>query len=107
MDIWRVATLMLKRYGDAALAQSAKRSENLATDGDAVGAAIWHRVIDAIGQLTKYDPSGAGALTSAPVREKDLGLPAARSAIERKGDGLQITRRADDYIFLRAALINR
>ena len=49
---------MLKRYGDQAMAESATRAENLAADGDAVGAAIWHRVIDAIGQLTNTTPPG-------------------------------------------------
>jgi hypothetical protein len=58
IDIWRVATLMLKRYGDEAMVESAKRADNLTADGDAVGAAIWHRVIDAIGQLTNTTPPG-------------------------------------------------
>jgi hypothetical protein len=57
-DIWRVATLMLKRYGDEAMMESAKRAENLAADGDGVGAAIWHRVLDAIRQLTNTIPPG-------------------------------------------------
>lgn len=30
IDIWRAATLMLKRYGESALAQSAARAEELA-----------------------------------------------------------------------------
>ena len=28
IDIWRVATLVLKRYGDEAIMESAKRAEN-------------------------------------------------------------------------------
>jgi hypothetical protein len=58
IDIWRVANLVLKRYGDEAMMDSAKRAKNLAADGDAVGAAIWHRVIDAIEHLTKTTPPG-------------------------------------------------
>jgi hypothetical protein len=58
IDIWRVAILMLKRYGDEAMMESAKRGEGLTTDGGAVGAAIWHRIIDAIGQLTDTTPLG-------------------------------------------------
>ena len=51
IDIWRVANLMLTRYGDEAPAQSAKRAEELAADGDLAGVAVWLRVIDAIRQL--------------------------------------------------------
>jgi hypothetical protein len=52
IDIWRVANLMLTRYGDAAKAEGAKRAEELAADGDLAGVAVWLRVIDAIGQLS-------------------------------------------------------
>ena len=38
IDIWRAATLMLKRYGDKALEQSATRAQELAADGDHDGA---------------------------------------------------------------------
>jgi hypothetical protein len=49
---------MLKRYGDEAMVESAKRANNLPAHSDAVGAAIWHRVIDAIGQFTNTTPPG-------------------------------------------------
>jgi hypothetical protein len=42
---------MLNRYGDEALAESAKRAEELAADGDLGGVAVWLRVIEAIRQL--------------------------------------------------------
>jgi hypothetical protein len=42
---------MLTRYGEAARLESAKRAEELATDGDLGGVAVWLRIIDAIGQL--------------------------------------------------------
>ena len=38
IDIWRAATLMLKRYGDKALEQSRTRIDELAADGDHDGA---------------------------------------------------------------------
>jgi hypothetical protein len=38
IDIWRAANLMLKRYGEKALEQSATRADELATDGDHDGA---------------------------------------------------------------------
>ena len=58
IDIWRVANLMLTRYGDAARAESAKRAEELAADGDLAGVAVWLRVIDAIRQLAITTPIG-------------------------------------------------
>jgi hypothetical protein len=38
IDIWRAATLMLKRYGDKALEESGTRVDQLAADGDHDGA---------------------------------------------------------------------
>jgi hypothetical protein len=40
IDIWRVANLMLNRYGDEARAEGAKRAEELADDGDLGGVAV-------------------------------------------------------------------
>jgi hypothetical protein len=58
IDIWRVANLMLTRYGDEATAESAKRAEELAADGDLAGVATWPRVIDAVRQLAITAPIG-------------------------------------------------
>jgi hypothetical protein len=58
IDIWRVANLMLTRYGDEATAEGAKRAEELADDGDLGGVAVWLRIIDAIGQLAITTPPG-------------------------------------------------
>jgi len=41
IDIWRTATLMLKRYGDKALEQSRTRIDELASDGDHDVAVTW------------------------------------------------------------------
>ena len=56
IDIWRVANLMLKRYGDEADIESAIRAEELAEVGDWAGEAVWRRMIDAIGQLVSMTP---------------------------------------------------
>ena len=56
IDIWRVAHLMLKRYGDEADIERALRAEDLAEEGDHNGAAVWRRGIDAIGQLENTTP---------------------------------------------------
>jgi hypothetical protein len=58
IDIWRVANLMLKHYGDMALVESARRADELAADGDDAGVAVWRRVTEAIGQLANTTPSG-------------------------------------------------
>ena len=59
IDIWRVANLMLTRYGDEARAESAKRAEELAADSDLAGVATWLRVIDAVRQLAITTPLGS------------------------------------------------
>jgi hypothetical protein len=56
IDIWRVANLMLKRYGAAAQVESARRAAELAAARDTIGVAIWLRVVDAIRQLANTSP---------------------------------------------------
>ena len=58
IDIWRVANLMLKRYGEEADIESAIRAEEFADAGDWAGEAIWRRIVDAIGQLENTTPPG-------------------------------------------------
>jgi hypothetical protein len=59
IDIWRVANLILTRFGDEAMAEGAKRAEEPAADGDLGGVAVWLRVIDAIRQLAITAPLGS------------------------------------------------
>jgi hypothetical protein len=40
IDIWRIANLMLKCYGDEANIESAIRAEDLAETGDRAGEAV-------------------------------------------------------------------
>ena len=58
IDIWRVANLMLKRYGSEADIESAIRAEELAEAGDWAGEVVWGRIIDAIRQLENTTPPG-------------------------------------------------
>ena len=51
IDIWRVANLMLKRYGDLAEMESARKA-------DAAGVAVWRRVMGAVRQLVNVTPPG-------------------------------------------------
>ena len=58
IDIWRAAALMLWWYGVTAEAESMRRAEELAADGDKAGVAVWRRIISAIGQLEDTTPPG-------------------------------------------------
>ena len=58
IDIWRAANLMLKRYGAKAAEESAARADELAAQDDYNGAAVWHRITDAVGQLANTTPPG-------------------------------------------------
>ena len=58
IDIWRAADLMLKRYGEKALEESAARVDELAADGDQEDAVTWRRITDAVGQLANTTPPG-------------------------------------------------
>jgi hypothetical protein len=58
IDIWRAAQLMLKRYGDKAVGESAARADELAAAGDEDGAATWRRITNAVGQLENKTPPG-------------------------------------------------
>ena len=58
IDIWRAAALMLWWYGDIAEAESMRRAEELAAEGDNAGVAVWRWIIRAIGQLEDTTPPG-------------------------------------------------
>ena len=58
IDIWRAASLMLKRYGERALEESAARADELESQGDYNGAATWRRITVAVEQLDNTTPPG-------------------------------------------------
>jgi hypothetical protein len=58
IDIWRAAHLLLKRYGERALDESAARADELALAGDDDGAPTWRRIMAAVTQLANKTPSG-------------------------------------------------
>ena len=55
-DIWRAALLMLKRYKDDAMIETAKRADQL-DEGDLAGAETWHRILNAIERLQAKAPA--------------------------------------------------
>jgi hypothetical protein len=58
IDIWRAANLMLKRYGDKALEESAARAEEFVAQDDYNGVAVWRRITDAVSHLANQTPPG-------------------------------------------------
>jgi hypothetical protein len=56
IDIRRAANLMLKRYGEKALEESAMRADELAAGGDHDGAVTWRRIT--VLQLANTTPPG-------------------------------------------------
>jgi hypothetical protein len=77
IDIWRVASLMLSRHGDEAVAEGTKRADQLAADADLAGAAAWLRVIDAIRQLAITTPIGSVHWRDGGSRGRTGGSPDA------------------------------
>jgi len=58
IDIWRAATLMLQRYRERALEESASRADELASAGDDNGVAVWRRISGAVGKSpTSFRPA--------------------------------------------------
>ena len=58
IDIWRAAQLMIKRYGERALEESAVRADELALAGDDAGATTWRRIMSAVTELANKIPPG-------------------------------------------------
>jgi hypothetical protein len=58
IDIWRAAQLMLMRYSEQTLEESAARPDELSLTGDYDGAATWRRIMAAIAELANTTPPG-------------------------------------------------
>lgn len=57
-EIWQSAAVMVKHYGTTAAAEASKRAAELEDQGDQAGAAVWHRIEQAIEQLQAETPDG-------------------------------------------------
>lgn len=55
-DIWRVAGMMIKRYGDTADLEAGIRADELGGKGDRASMRIWLRILDAIDRLQHVRP---------------------------------------------------
>jgi hypothetical protein len=52
-DIFRAAELLIDQHGDDAPIRASERAEELLTAGDAEGAVVWRRILEAIEELTR------------------------------------------------------
>ncbi len=50
-DIWQAAKIMIDRFGNDAIIDSAKRADELADEGDYEGSAVWQRIMRAADEL--------------------------------------------------------
>ncbi len=57
-EIWQTAGVMIKRYGEDAATEAAKRADELFDEGDVDGCAIWRRIVGAVEGLSGTEPKG-------------------------------------------------
>lgn len=55
-DIWRAAQFLINRHGEDAPAFAAQRADELSTEGDHDGAAVWRRILHAVEELQRMTP---------------------------------------------------
>ena len=56
-DIWRTAIIVVKRHGEDSALVAAQRADEMLAEGDAVGQAIWKRVLCAVKELRRLRPN--------------------------------------------------
>ena len=57
-EIWQAAGAMIKRFGEDAATEAAKRADELLDKGDTDGCAVWRRIMLAVEGLSGMEPSG-------------------------------------------------
>ncbi len=55
-DIWQAAKIMIDRFGNDAIIESAKRADELPDEGDYEGSAVWQRIMRAADELLSTEP---------------------------------------------------
>jgi hypothetical protein len=56
LDIWRAASILVKRYREEAVFIAAKRADALLDQGDPEGFSTWVRIAKAITELERKSP---------------------------------------------------
>jgi maleamate amidohydrolase len=98
IEIWRVAVLMINRYADEAEANSFRRAEELAAEGDHAGAAT----VIYTTPVSRAD--GADVVMLPTDLSAETGVPPLTNAVEdtaEAGFPDEITPQVEDYIFLK------
>jgi triphosphoribosyl-dephospho-CoA synthetase len=54
-EIWRAATLLVKRHGTHAALAAAERAAKLLAAGDVNGFAVWKHILDAAAELSRIE----------------------------------------------------
>ena len=62
LDIWRSASVLVKRHGEDAPIHAAMRADELLEAGDLDGVATWRRVLRAIEELQGTKPKSGEAV---------------------------------------------
>ena len=56
LDIYRSATVLMRRYGDGASLHAANRADEMLDKGDMDGRALWGRIYEAVIELEREAP---------------------------------------------------
>ena len=56
IDIWRMAKLMVDRFGEDAATHAAMNSGKFLEEGDVDGAKVWARIVRAVEELQRVTP---------------------------------------------------
>jgi hypothetical protein len=62
IDIWRVADLLVKEYGNEAVLLASKRADAMLAQGDTDGFTAWLKVVKAIETLQRKGPGDGEAV---------------------------------------------
>ena len=62
IDIWRVADLLVKEYGDEAVFLASKRADAMLDQGDTDGFTVWLKVVKTIETLQRKGPAEGEAV---------------------------------------------
>ena len=57
LDIYRTANVLVKQHGEDAPIEAAMRADAMLEKGDLDGYAVWRRILRAVGELQRVEPS--------------------------------------------------
>ena len=57
LDIYRAATVLTRHHGTGAALEAAQRADTMLERGDMEGAVVWRRIVRAVKELQRAEPS--------------------------------------------------